>query len=372
MIEIGSLVDDKYRVLREIGHGGMSTVYLAINEKANKTWAIKEVRKTGVMDFEQVTQGLIVETELVKKLNHPNLPSIIDVIENEDSLLIVMDYIEGKPLSKILEEYGAQPQELVIGWAKQLCDVLGYLHTRNPKIIYRDLKPANIMLKPNGGNGQNDITLIDFGAAREFKEKNLADTTCLGTIGYAAPEQFGGMGQTTERTDIFCLGRTLYQLVTGCDASELEYGKPITEIDPSLSSGLEKILQKCTQRDPQDRYQSCEELLYDFENYKTIDDAYRKKQKGKLAAFITMICCSVLFLAGGFVLRELAKRNASSQYDVLIDQAETEVDYGEKADIYTQCINIPQKAGDKRAYLALIQVYKENDQVFTKDEADNL
>ncbi len=162
MLEIGSLVDGKYKILSEIGHGGMSVVYMAINEKANKTWAIKEVRKDGVLDFEAVRQGLIVETDMLKKLRHTNLPSIVDVIEDEDMFIIVMDYIEGKPLSNALQEYGAQPQENVIEWAKQLCDVLGYLHSRTPAIIYRDMKPSNVMLKPDG-----NLTLIDFGTARE-------------------------------------------------------------------------------------------------------------------------------------------------------------------------------------------------------------
>ena len=161
MLEIGSLVDGKYKILNEVGRGGMSVVYLAMNEKANKQWAIKEVRKDGIRDFEVVKQGLIVETDMLKKLRHPSLPSIIDVIEDEDTFLIVMDYIEGNPLSSALEEFGAQPQELVISWAKQLCDVLGYLHSQNPPIIYRDMKPANVMLKPDG-----NVTLIDFGTAR--------------------------------------------------------------------------------------------------------------------------------------------------------------------------------------------------------------
>lgn len=373
MLEIGSLVDGKYRVLREVGHGGMSVVYLVINEKANKTWAIKEVRKNGVMDFEAVEQGLIVETELLKKLRHPNLPSIIDVIENEDSLLIVMDYIEGKPLSKVLEEYGAQPQDLVIKWAKQLCDVLAYLHTREPKIIYRDMKPANIMLRPGGHGDEKDITLIDFGAAREFKEKNLADTMCLGTIGYAAPEQFGGMGQTTERTDIYCLGKTLYHLVTGCNPSEPPYViRPIREINPSLSSGLEKIIEKCIKDNPDERYQSCEELLYDLENYKTIDEKYARKQKLKLTAFILTVIMSAGFLAGGFAFDKTAKSNADKQYLELIDEAETETNYDDKVSLYRECTEIPNKAGDKTAYLALIDLFKENDAVFTKDEADTI
>ena len=215
MLEIGSIVDGKYKILNKIGQGGMSVVYLAMNERANKQWAIKQVRKDGVKDFEVVKQGLIVEIDMLKRLSHPNLPSIIDVIDRKDNFLIVMDYIQGNSLKNRLDEFGAQPQELVIEWAKQLSDVLGYLHTRKPAIIYRDMKPSNIMLKPDG-----KLTLIDFGTAREYKEKNLADTTCLGTIGYAAPEQFGGKGQTDGRTDIYCLGATLYHLVTGMNPSE--------------------------------------------------------------------------------------------------------------------------------------------------------
>ena len=128
MLEIGSIVDGKYKILNVVGKGGMSVVYLAMNERANKQWAIKEVRKDGVQNFEVVKQNLIVETELLKKFNHPNLPSIIDVIDGDGTFLIVMDYIEGNPLSKALETSGAQAQEDVIEWSKQLCDVLGYLH----------------------------------------------------------------------------------------------------------------------------------------------------------------------------------------------------------------------------------------------------
>lgn len=296
MLEIGSLVDGKYKILNKVGQGGMSVVYLAMNEKANKQWAVKEVRKDGVKDFEVVKQGLVAETDILKKLNHPNLPSIIDVIDNDDSFIIIMDYIQGNSLNKALDEFGALPQEQVIAWAKQLCDVLGYLHSRTPAIIYRDMKPANIMLKPDG-----NVTLIDFGTAREFKERNLADTTCLGTVGYAAPEQFGGMGQTDARTDIYCLGATLYHLVTGMNPCEPPYEiKPIREINPSLSSGFERIIQKCTQRDPEDRYQSAAELMYALEHYEEIDDIYKKKQKKKLGAFIGSIVMSMVF--GGVAL----------------------------------------------------------------------
>ena len=317
MLEIGLLIDGKYRILSEVGHGGMSTVYLAMNEKANKQWAIKEIRKNGTMDHKEVEQDLIAESEMLKKLHNPYLPSIIDIIEDTDKYLIVMDYIEGLSLQKILNEYGVQPQEEVIKWALQLCNVLGYLHSRRPPIIYRDLKPANIMLKPDG-----NITLIDFGTAREYKEYNAADTTYLGTVGYAAPEQFGGMGQTDARTDIYCLGATLYHLVTGKSPCEEPYEiKPIREINPQLSSGFEKIILKCTEKDPANRYQSAEELKYALENYEFWDKKYRRKQIKRLTIFTgTVFMAGVMagVSAWGYKSAEYKK---NENYDGLLIQA---------------------------------------------------
>lgn len=323
MLEIGSVLDGKYKILNKVGQGGMSVVYLAMNEKANKQWAVKEVRKDGVMNFEEVRQGLVAETDILKRLSHPNLPSIIDVIDTDESFIIVMDYIQGNSLSKALEEYGAQPQENVIEWAKQLTDVLGYLHSRTPPIIYRDMKPANIMLKPDG-----NVMLIDFGTAREFKEKNLADTTCLGTVGYAAPEQFGGMGQTDARTDIYCLGATLYHLVTGMNPCEPPYEiRPIKDINPTLSGGLERIILKCTQRNPNDRYQSAAELMYALEHVNEIDDKYLKRQKRKLFGFLVPAALCLVFAGSsvwGYVSAETKK---GENYDYLLKSAAVPQDY---------------------------------------------
>lgn len=325
MLEIGSLVDGKYKILNKVGQGGMSVVYLAMNEKANKQWAVKEVRKDGIKDFEVVKQGLVAETDILKRLSHPNLPSIIDVIDTDESFIIIMDYIQGNSLNKALDEFGAQPQENVIAWAKQLCDVLGYLHSRTPAIIYRDMKPANIMLKPDG-----NVTLIDFGTAREYKEKNLADTTCLGTVGYAAPEQFGGMGQTDARTDIYCLGATLYHLVTGKNPCEPPYEiKPIREINPTLSSGFERIIQKCTQRDPNDRYQSAAELMYALEHYEEIDDIYRRKQQKKLNMFIASTTLAAVFGLTSLGAHFMAERKKSENYDIILKTASSVEEYYE-------------------------------------------
>ncbi len=114
MLEIGSLIDNKYKILNKIGQGGMSTVYLAMNERANKQWAIKEIRKDAMANSDVTLQSLKNEIEMLRNLSHPNLPSIIDIIDYEDSILVVMDYVEGNTLKKAIDEYGPQPQEYVI------------------------------------------------------------------------------------------------------------------------------------------------------------------------------------------------------------------------------------------------------------------
>lgn len=336
MLEIGSVIDGKYKILNVVGKGGMSVVYLAMNERANKQWAIKEVRKDGMQSFEVVKQNLVAETDLLKKLNHPHLPSIIDVIDCDDTFLIVMDYIEGNPLSKALETSGAQNQDDVIEWAKQLCDVLGYLHSRKPPIIYRDMKPSNVMLKPDG-----NVMLIDFGTAREFKYSSVADTTCLGTQGYAAPEQFGGHGQTDARTDIYCLGATMYHLVTGHNPATPPYEMyPIRQWNPMLSSGLEEIILKCTQRNPEDRYQSCAELLYALDHYKDLDIENKKVQSFKWKTFLASFIITIVMLVGTIGFSAGLTVQTSSTYESYIANGDSAVSQDAAEKYYLDAINV--------------------------------
>ena len=367
MLKIGSVLDGKYKILSEIGHGGMSTVYMAINEKANKTWAVKEVRKSGVMDFEAVKQSLIVETDLLKRLRHPNLPTIVDVIEEEDVFLIVMDYVEGNSLRVLLEEQGSLPEDYVIEWAKQLLDVLSYLHAQTPPIIYRDMKPANIILKPDG-----NLSLIDFGTAREFKADKTEDTACLGTVGYAAPEQFGGLGQTDERTDIYGLGATLYHLLTGHNPSLPPYEiKPIRSINPNLSQGLENILLCATEKDPEQRYQNAEEFLYAISHVEESDERYYKKQRGKFHLFLFTLFLSGICFALGFSFLLSSQSKKEERYTMLLQNAEEQQDGAEKEKNYLEAANMPDMEGREEAYLGLIQSDK-SDQVFSREEAGTL
>lgn len=366
MLEIGSIIDGKYKILNKIGQGGMSVVYLAMNERANKQWAIKEVRKDGVKDYDVVRQGLIAETDILKRLNHPHLPSIIDVIDRDDTFLIVMDYIEGKSLDHWLKKDGAQPQEKVVEWAKQICDVLGYLHSRKPPIIYRDLKPANVMLKPDG-----QIMIIDFGTAREFKETSIEDTSCLGTQGYAAPEQYGGHGQTDARTDIYTLGATMYHLLTGHNPSLPPYEMyPIRRWNPALSSGLEKIVLKCTQRNPNDRYQNCAELMYAMEHYGELDSAYRRKQSIKWKSFIASCALTVVSLAGSIGFKVAESKTIKNSYDGYIGEATKVTTQEERADYYEKAIKIDPER--EEGYLELLDLFvygaDKNERDFNRDE----
>lgn len=361
--QIGSVIDGKYEILKQIGKGGMSIVYLAMDKRLNKQWAVKEIKKTvnGKQD-EIIVNSLLAEANLMKRLDHPALPRIVDIIDSGQTIYVVMDYIEGESLDKILNEYGAQPQELVIEWAKQLCDALGYLHSQKPPIIYRDMKPANIMLKPEG-----NLKVIDFGIAREYKEKNLSDTTVLGTKGYAPPEQHGSR-QTDARSDIYALGMTMHHLLTGIDPRPADYMYvPIRQYNPELSGGLERIIDKCTALDPEDRYQTCNDLMYALEHYEEEDDSYKKKQKRRLNVFLVSVGMAVVMSITGVAAQLLQIRENNKDYDKKINISSS-TPYETRVETYLEAIDL--YGTDTRAYLKLLEAYKDNG--LFGDEESNL
>lgn len=316
MAKIGTVIDGKYEILKQIGKGGMSTVYLAMDKRLNKQWAVKEISRKGVgKNNEEIVNEVPPDAEMMKKLDHPAIPTIVDIIDDKTSpyIYVVMDYVEGESLDKVLAEYGAQPQELVIDWAKQICEALGYLHSQKPPIIYRDMKPANVMLKPEG-----NIKIIDFGIAREYKEGNLADTTVLGTKGYASPEHYGGR-QTDERSDIYTLGMTMHHLVTGVDPRPADYiYAPIRQWNPELSGGLERIIDKCVSPDPKNRYQNCNELLYALDHYTEEEDSFKRKQKRKLFTFTISIILAIVFGISAVTSYSMQNKYESENYSSLI------------------------------------------------------
>jgi serine/threonine-protein kinase len=367
LARVGTVLEGKYEILKQIGKGGMSKVYLAMDKRLNKQWAVKEIQRRGRDEErnEVVVNSAMVEANMIKSLDHYHIPHINDILEYEDYIYVVMDYIEGESLMKIIQVEGPQSQAQVIKWGKQLCDALNYLHTRKPAIIYRDMKPSNVMIKPDG-----DVKLVDFGIAREYKERNIADTTVLGTVGYAPPEQFGG-GQTDARADIYALGTTLYHAVTGHGPTKGEAYiiEPIRNWNANLSGGLEKIIMKCTKQNPAERYQNCTELMYDLEHYREVDDAFLSVQRSKLKTFGVVLGLAVVFLLVGIFGQVMRVYDINQDYTVAINEAKTEnVDYAKKAQSYLRALEL--KPTSEEAYTGLIDTYSAS--TFGTDESHDL
>lgn len=346
MAKIGNdIIDSKYEILKLLNTGGMnSAIYLALDKKLNRQWAIKKVRKSS----SQTTSMLMAEASIMKNLDHPMLPRIVGIEEDPKFFYIIMDFVQGENLKTVVTSSGPQAQDTVVSWGVKLCDVLTYLHGKG--IVYRDMKPANIMLSPDG-----NIKLIDFGIAREYKENASEDTTALGTEGYAAPEQYEGKGQTDARTDVYGMGITLFQLLTGVNPSS--YQENIFSIrlqNPNLSSGLDKIILKCTNKDPKKRYQSTEELKKALLNYRKLDDKFLKKQKKVIKKFFTLLGLSTLcfVIAGGSFIASYFQKN--NRYSALLSGVPSKANIIKAIDV---------KPSEAAGYVALLNYYgKEIDQ----------
>ena len=363
MLKIGSKLGDIYTVVAEIGKGGTSHVYLVLNERAGRQWAAKEVEKAGGGEQGVVRRGLVADADILKKLRHPHISNIVDVLETDDCYYILMEYIQGVNLLEVLRAEGAQDQETAVKWIRQICEVLQYLHSLTPKIIYRDTKPQNIMLKPDG-----DVVLIDFGAAREYKKFQTADTISLGSRGYAAPEQYGGMGQTDERTDIFNVGATLYHLLTGHDPTQYPYDMyPIRKWNQALSPELERIILKCTMLNPDERYQNMTDLMTDLDRYQAVDSGlYAKRRKSLIFSGISVVA-GLLLLGGGVLLGHAATNALQSGYDGIMKRAQFASTTEEAEEAYKEAVNLrPEEA---EPYLLLLSKVYLADENFSQEEA---
>ncbi len=210
---------ERYFIVSKVGEGGFGSVYKAVDQQgADRFVAIKEVRLLGLhpQAMMEASASFQREVGVLSQLDHPNLPRFYEHFQTPESWYLVMDFIPGETL----EEYQSKAPDgrlllsEVLDIGLQLCSILEYLHAQQPPIIFRDLKPGNIMRTPSG-----QLYLIDFGIARYFKPGQAKDTVALGSLGYAAPEQYG-KAQTTPRADIYSLGAVLHQLLTTKDPSD--------------------------------------------------------------------------------------------------------------------------------------------------------
>lgn len=268
-----SLLHGRYRLLNQVGVGGFGEVYKALDtQHADRVVAIKQINLRGLSPQKTIeaTDTFNRELHILSPLKHPNLPRIYDHFTDPDHWYLVMEFLAGETLERHLENRlrqrtyagagtpGLLPLEEIFALAFQLCDVLDYLHARQPSIIFRDLKPANIMR-----SGSGHICLIDFGIARHFTPGRTKDTTPLGSPGYAAPEQYG-RAQTTARSDLYSLGALLHHLVTGDDPSETPFQfSPLPQLSPTSLVGtreLETLIQRMVDVDSSQRPASAREV----------------------------------------------------------------------------------------------------------------
>lgn len=264
----GVILQNRYQITGRIASSAMSTVYLGrALHFGSDMCVVKEMREyfTTPQERQMAVQLIATEALLLRRLNHHYIPRVLDYFEEYRRHYVVMDYVQGTTLEEVLKRDGRPglAEEVVLEWAGELCEVLEYLHSQNPPVIFRDLKPSNIMLEPHG-----HIKLIDFGISRYFKPGQTRDTWNMGTAGYAPPEQYG-QGQTDARSDVYALGATLHYLLTGRDPSMTPFAfPPLRTLVPNLSANLEAIVAKALALDPNERYQSVKEIAEALANLK--------------------------------------------------------------------------------------------------------
>ncbi|GAB4113953.1 MAG: protein kinase [Roseiflexaceae bacterium] len=246
----------EYRIMSLIGRGGMGTVYRARRLADQTIWALKEMRPADELSPDELAENARMfrqEAELLSKLSHPNLPVVADYFEYRGRPVMVMEYVPGQTLEDRVRDANAPLLEQdVVRIGIQTCQVLHYLHTRQPPIIYRDLKPSNIMVMPD-----SVIKLIDFGVARTYKERKSKDTVAMGSAGYAPPEQYGKK-QTDARSDVYALGATLLHLLTALPPIPLQTPSSgsLSKSNPSVDPKTERVIIRAMDLDPAARYQT--------------------------------------------------------------------------------------------------------------------
>lgn len=271
-LDPGVILYNRYCIVRRIGGGGMGSVYLAHDRNlADAPRAVKEMLEmfADSVQREKAIEDFRRESTLLASLEHPSIPTIYDFFFDGGRYYLVMKFIQGADLATFLKRSGGHVDERrVVDWAIQTCDVLHYIHTLTPPIIFRDLKPGNLMFDEKS----NRIMLIDFGIARTVAPAQKG-VTAIGTMGYAPPELFSG--KVTPRSDIYSLGATMFHLMTGADPQDnpllifdfTKNPRP-TQINPAITLEMERILTRATEYRPEKRFNSASEMMHVLSEHK--------------------------------------------------------------------------------------------------------
>lgn len=258
-LEQGQLLRERYRIIEVLGHGGMGSIFRAVDENLGLEVAVKE----NLFTIDDYARQFRTEATILANLRHPNLPRVSDHFSIEDQgQYLIMDYIEGEDLQERLERIGPFEEEEVVFIGASICDALAYMHARDPMVLHRDIKPANVRISPNGG-----VYLVDFGLAKVI-HGDLTTTTGARamTMGFSPPEQYGA-ARTDVRTDIYSLGATLYTALTGytpedslAQTMDQEELTPVRERNPKVSKRVAEAVERALQVHPNDRWQMAAEF----------------------------------------------------------------------------------------------------------------
>ena len=408
---IGKVLSKRYTIVEKLGHGGYGDVYRAFDANLQLDVVVKKLK-----DLRKSENGGREEVDVLKQLHQENLPAVFDFFVEDGQAYTVMSLIPGQDLEEVREKYPRFNQKQVLYWAKQLARALAYLHTRKPSIIHSDIKPSNIMLKPDG-----DVCLIDFNISLAITgDYSYASGT---SKGFSPPEQYPDLGfylektgaqlynteyddRTSqavtimrktigsgidERSDIYSLGATLYTLITGEKPSSHYWNNgSILDKNISISPGFAHIIDKMMQLDPDDRYQNGVELLDALDNIIELDDRFielKRKRRGHRAITFLMFATSACLMVSGYFIRkreldieynsvinEIRDNIGNGDYDIdsLLDEAqsilpkridayEAKVESLYKSGNYNECISYGTDAIDSPKY-----------DVITKDDKDSL
>lgn len=302
---------DRIKIVRPLGSGGNSRAFLGKEISSGRKVTVK-LCKSGGFNGENVEADSIARYEAERR-NLENEARILEGLEiqgvprlyQKGPEGIVLEFIPGRSLEKVLFADGVFSEKEAVRIGREIINILRYLHGRREPVIFRDLKPSNVVLKPDG-----HVSLIDFGAARFYEAGERSDTLNLGTIGFAAPEQFGNLGQTDPRTDIYCFGMTLLQLISGVDISDQEavtsfMKKGIKGVSPEFLG----IIRKCTRPDRDDRFKSAREIE------KALLEYPKKVRLRKIKGYIKVVAAAGLLsvIISGCIMKGEAVKEAASK-----------------------------------------------------------
>ena len=371
----GTFKAERFETVREIGRGGSSIVYLVKDTQDGRLYAMKLVNKK-MMSSEEIMSS---EAEILQKLGTEGsgIPAFYGALSVGPATGFLMEYIEGDSLQKLLDGGRTFTVRETAEAGLSFCAILGKLHGSDPPLIYRDFKPANILIRKDGS-----YVLIDYGACRIFKTEASRDTKMLGTEGYAAPEQYGGWEQSDVRTDIYGIGAVLHHMLTGRHPLETGLGS-VAEMMQSpdkpkerganwmkdnpqehgLYREMDKVLRRCCSVSPDMRFSSCagleKALRRVLEACKKAEKAAERGREKPEAVrekmwrkFLFLAACAVTFLFGSGMFSVSAAGAGMARYRMFIREGETAQGMDAQRECYLQAVRL--RPTDAEAYIAFL------------------